>query len=184
MLAVMRAWLVVVVAACTSSPPVIENRAPSPPDRWPAWGAVVPGAVFVLHSSTITIAGTVTAVEPQPDRRIIHVTWTRDGAPLEAGSRELTLPTTITLGPTTVTFDGMGGGNGEFPISTDPAPVDRDAPWARRYGEAVCYGDGPHSAAACEDDACGFDAFCVDARRGIVGGWGEWWPDGQKFERR
>ena len=175
--------LVVMVAACASpSPRTVSNHAstPAPASPWPAWDAVVPGATFVLASATTTIVGTVTAVNDRADHRVIHLAWMRNGVPLEAATRELTLPDTITLGPTTVVFDGMGGGNGEFPVAV--TPTEQDAPWARNYGAALCYGDGPHTPVACDDDLCGFNGFCVEPKRGLVGGWGEWWPDGEKFE--
>jgi hypothetical protein len=175
---------ILLIAACggkgggDTTPP--SNTGGTPAAVSDPWAAVTTGATFTFDNrsgelsveAAHEITATVTDVTPTADGRVIRLAWSSDGAPLDYGP-----PSTFTITKTTVRFDNE---QVEFPLAEELRdPGGRTVTF--RNG-AVCYEEGPAEDAGDCSDVC-FADFCVDAKQGLVGGGGLWWPNYSQFDR-
>jgi hypothetical protein len=138
------------------------------------WIAVTQGATFtVTNSDGFAITATVAKVEPTADGRKIEIAWSAEGKPLDFAP-----PSTFTIAKDRIRFDSE---DIDFPLATADHQADGREVTIDPAG-SVCYTSGPGDGAGECDDVC-FAELCVNAKFGVMGGAGTWWPNYVDFSR-
>lgn len=166
----------VMLAACGAAPAPpaagVRNDAPAPALEAKEWAAVREGMSFPLHDTNNRhLVAHVDRVEATPTTRTIRLSW--QNAERERDTIVITA-TTVQFVERNQTFARAARPIGETELA-ESFPVLRD-------DGAVCYvvEDMPPDGAECPD-VCEGD-FCVDAKRGLVGGAGIGWPGRNIFQ--
>lgn len=138
------------------------------------WMSVTQGATFtVTNSDGYALLATVAKVEPTADGRKIELAWSAEGKPLD-----LAPPSTFTITKDRIRFDSE---DLDFPLATADHQADGREVTIDPNG-SVCYTSGPGDGAGECEDVC-FAELCVNAKFGVMGGAGTWWPNYVDFSR-
>jgi hypothetical protein len=196
-----RALLLIGLAACGGkSPTTTPTPTPTPTGGMTAaelWAPVMKqGTIFSFvdrlpngDEEFNTVEATVAEVKDTDGGKIILLTWTLDGEPLEGGTN---LPRQVWVTAAGVRLQPSHEPDDEpyeakWPSTTDVFEKDF-GDWGiyihdgQLAGER-CYGVGPGKDSGECEDVCFVD-FCVHPKHGLTGGAGTWWPDTTEYFRR
>lgn len=169
----MRYVAVALLVACGSARPAppIANVDPRPAKPFaPEWEAFTPGASFALHGWDMTLTARVESVVKTPEKWTIVMGWSdrrNEHETIEITAERVTFVERHRIYPRL----GVPEPGGEVRGASIPEDgggvcyVFNDAPPPQECGN-VCVGE-----------------FCVDPKRGLVGGYGVDWPGLDRFKR-